>query len=136
MSGKKCTTREVRVAPLGVVTRQSTDVLAIADSDISQAVRFIRQHACDGIKVEDVLDAVPLSRRVLENRFKKLLGRTPHDEILRMQFQRVVQLLTESSLPLTKVAEQAGFQHAEYLSVAFKRRFGVPPSRYRQEHHP
>ena len=136
MSGKRCTTREVRVAPLGVVTRQSTDVLAIADSDISQAVRFIRQHACDGIKVEDVLEAVPLSRRVLENRFKKLLGRTPHDEILRMQFQRVVQLLTESSLPLTKVAEQAGFQHAEYLSVAFKRRFGVPPSRYRQEHHP
>ena len=136
MSGKKCATREVRVAPLGIVTRQSTDVLAIADTDISQAVRFIRQHACDGIKVEDVLNAVPLSRRVLENRFKKLLGRTPHDEILRMQFQRVVQLLTESSLPLAKVAEQAGFQHAEYLSVAFKRRFGVPPSRYRQEHHP
>ena len=88
MSGKKCATREVRIAPLGIVTRQSTDVLAIADTDISQAVRFIRQHACDGIKVEDVLNAVPLSRRVLENRFKRLLGRTPHDEILRMQFQR------------------------------------------------
>ncbi len=74
MSGKKCATREVRVAPLGIVTRQSTDVLAIADTDISQAVRFIRQHACDGIKVEDVLNAVPLSRRVLENRFKKITG--------------------------------------------------------------
>jgi LacI family transcriptional regulator len=135
MSNKRCKTRELRIAPLGIVTRQSTDVLAIADSDISQAVRFIRQHACDGINVDDVLQAVPLSRRVLENRFKKLLGRTPHDEILRMQFQRVVQLLTESSLPLAKVAEQAGFQHAEYLSVAFKRRYGVPPSHYRQEHH-
>jgi AraC-like DNA-binding protein len=43
-------------------------------------------------------------------------------------------LLTESSLPLATIAEQAGFQHGEYLSVAFKRQYGVPPSVYRQQH--
>src|SRR3954447_13908646 len=67
------------VEPLGVVTRRSTDVLAVGDGDISAAVQFIREHACEGIAVKDVLAEVPLSRRVLEDRFRKLLGRTPHE---------------------------------------------------------
>jgi hypothetical protein len=53
---------------LGIITRQSTDVLAINDREISQAVRFIREHASDRIGVSDVLEAVPLSRRILETR--------------------------------------------------------------------
>jgi LacI family transcriptional regulator len=108
--------------------------LAVADHHISQAMHFIREHACEGIKVDDVLKAVPLSRRVLEHRFKKLLGYSPHDEILRMQFQRVVELLDETALPLATIGEHAGFRHAEYLSVAFKKRFGVTPSDYRRQH--
>jgi LacI family transcriptional regulator len=134
MNGKSLPQQSLRVEPIGIVTRQSTDVLAVADGDISQAVKFIREHACEGIRVEDVLKTVPLSRRMLEHRFKKMLGRTPHDEILRMQFQRVIQLLTETSMPLATIANQAGFQHGEYLSVAFKREFGMPPSVYRQHH--
>jgi LacI family transcriptional regulator len=120
------------IKPLGVATRKSTDVLAIADPEITKAVRYIREHACDGIRVENVLKVVPLSRRVLEHRFKKLLGHTPHEEILRLQFQRVVQLLCETDLPLAAISERAGFRHPEYMSVAFKARFGVPPSQYRQ----
>jgi LacI family transcriptional regulator len=127
----------LRVKPLRVVTRQSTDVLTVPDSDISSAIRFIREHACEGIKVDDILKSVPLSRRVLEHRFKKLLGRTPHDEILRVQFQQVIKLLTETDLSLFEVAERSGFRYAEYLSTAFKRRFGMPPKKYREQHaHP
>ena len=81
-----------------------------------------------------MLRAVPLSRRVLEHRFKKLLGYSPHEEILRMQFQRVVELLNETALPLATVAEHAGFRHAEYLSAAFKKKYGVTPSEYRRQH--
>jgi len=134
MAGRKLPAKSQRIEPLGTVTRQSTDVLTVADQDISQAVRYIREHACDGIKVEDVLKAVPLSRRVLEHRFRQLFGHTPHDEILRVQFQLVTQLLVETSLSLATVARRAGFEHAEYLSVAFKRRFGMPPSEYRKQH--
>jgi LacI family transcriptional regulator len=131
MAGKKVKCLTCLIPPLGVATRQSTDVLAIADRNVVQAVRFIREHACDGINMGDVLKAAPQSRRVLESRFKKFLGRTPHDEILRIQFNRVKQLLVETDLPLALIAERAGFDHAEYLSVAFKRTFGVPPSQYR-----
>ena len=133
MSGTR-PTKLLRVKPLRVITRQSTDVLTVPDADISEAIRFIRDHACEGINVEDILKTIPLSRRVLEHRFKKLLGRTPHDEILRVQFQRVVEFLTETDLSLYEVAERSGFRYPEYLSTAFKRRFGMPPKKYREMH--
>jgi LacI family transcriptional regulator, galactose operon repressor len=122
------------VKPLGIVTRRSTDVLALEDAEVCAAIRYIREHATDGIKVDDVLRAVPLSRRVLESRFQKLLGRTPHDEIVRVQLERVKQLLLETDLPLAAIAERAGYKHVEYLTVVFKRVVGQPPSTFRQEH--
>lgn len=117
--------------PLGIVTRKSTDILATADVDLSTAVRFIREHACDGINVADVLENVAVSRRVLEVRFKELLGLTPHEEIIRVQVERVKQLLAETELPLRSIARLAGFKHVEYMSVVFKRTTGEPPSTFR-----
>ncbi|MBI1367356.1 MAG: helix-turn-helix domain-containing protein [Planctomycetes bacterium] len=133
MSGSKVKAEATLIDPVGLVTRQSTDVLAIDDRDVSAAVRYIREHACEGIGVNDVLAAVPLSRRVLEARFKKLVGRTPHEQILRTQLARVQELLRETNLPLTTIADRAGFKHAEYLSVVFKKHLGVPPSQYRAQ---
>lgn len=133
MRGGKARGETHLIPPLGVATRQSTDVLAIEDAHVSRAVRYIREHACDGINVRDVLRAVPQSRRLLEGRFRKLLGRTPHEEILRVQLQRVKQLLTETDLPLETIAERTGFAHPEYLSVVFRREVGLPPSRYRAQ---
>ncbi|HEV2970668.1 MAG TPA: DNA-binding transcriptional regulator [Pirellulales bacterium] len=134
MAGRKVAGGLCRIKPTGIVTRQSTDVLATADAEVSSAVRFIRDHACDGIKVEDVLKIVPISRRILESRFKRMLGHTPHEEILRVQLQRVRQLLEETDLSLAAIADRAGFKYVEYLSVVFKRHFHQPPSHYRAEH--
>ena len=121
------------VPPLGVATRQSTDTTAVDDVQVANAVRFIRERACSGIDVSDVLRACPMSRRALEQRMKAILGRTPHAEILRVQIARARQLLAATSLSLPEVAEKCGFRHAEYLSVAFKRETGVAPSEYRRE---
>jgi LacI family transcriptional regulator len=120
------------VEPLGVVARRSTDVFALGDPEVSAAVRFIREHACSGIAVKDLLEQVPLSRRVLEDRFRKLLGRTPHDEIARVRFERVRQLLRETRLPLVEIAYRSGFRNAEYLATAFRREFGTSPHAYRE----
>jgi len=132
MSGKKVAADAHLIEPIGLVTRESTDVLAIADRDVSEAVRFIREHACEGISVEDVLSIVPLSRRVLDKRFRDLIGRTPHDEIGRLQVERVKELLVETDLPLAVVAERAGFKYVEYMSVVFKKKTGRPPSEFRE----
>lgn len=132
MAGGRVPPRGHLIPPLGVAARQSTEVLAIDDRGVARALQFIREHACEGIQVADVLRAVPLSRRVLEQRFQRLLGRTPHGEILRVRLERIKRLLVETDLPLRLIAERTGFEHVEYLSVTFKRETGVTPSRYRR----
>lgn len=132
MAGEAIGAESVLLKPLGIETRQSTDILAIDDPDVAAAVRFIRENAWSGINVGHVLREVPLSRRVLENRFRKILGRTPHEEITRLRIDRVKQLLTETDLPLAEISSRTGFQHDEYMSVAFKKAVGMPPSKYRQ----
>jgi LacI family transcriptional regulator len=132
MAGERIGSESVLIKPLGVETRQSTDILAIEDQHVAAAVRFIRQHALTGIDVSDVLRQVPVSRRVLESRFREFVGRTPHQEIVRLRVERVKQLLTETNLPLSVIATRAGFQHNEYLSVAFKNAVGMPPSEFRR----
>ncbi len=134
MAGQKIEPGAHLIPPLGIATRDSTDVLATDDTDISTAVRFIRSHATEGINVEDVLRVVPLSRRVLEARFQKLLGRTPHEEITRTRLERVKELMTETDLSLTAIAHRTGYKHVEYLSVAFKRETGQSPGEYRGQY--
>jgi LacI family transcriptional regulator len=133
MRGGQLKRSEWLLPPLGIVTRQSSDVLAIDDSLVVAAIRQIRDHACDGIKVTDVAQALKTTRRVLENRFTKRVGHTPHEEIARVQFRRVEQLLLETELSLAAIAARAGFKHTEYMTVAFTKRHGMPPSRWRQE---
>lgn len=135
MAGEKVPPGTTRlIPPLGLTTRQSTDVLAIDDSNLAKALHFIRDNACRDINVSDVLRAVPQSRRIFESRFKKLTGRTPHDEIVRVQINRVKELLTGTNLPLDQIAGLAGFAHVEYLSVVFKKKTGMPPGKYRTRH--
>jgi LacI family transcriptional regulator len=131
MAGKRVAATAHLIAPLGLAERQSTDVLAVDDREVARAVQFIREHACEGIKVGDLLRTVPLSRRVLEQRFQRLLGHTPREEILHVRLNRVKQLLAETDLPLYLVAERTGFEHVEYLSVLFKRETGRTPSAFR-----
>lgn len=98
---------------------------------LGRAVRFIHENATRGIRVRDVAAHIRASRRWLDGQFVEHLGRTPHEEIVRVQFARVERLLRDSDLPLDEIAAESGFRHAEYMSVAFKRRYGVSPSQWR-----
>lgn len=131
MRGQPLAWSERTIPPLRVVTRQSTDILAIDDPIIAQAVHQIRQYACTGLTIPDVLAKIPLSRSVLERRFRKFLGHSPQAEIRKVKIQRVKQLLTESDLTLERIASLTGFEHPEYLNVLFRREVGETPGRYR-----
>jgi LacI family transcriptional regulator len=131
MRGEKIPTHRILIAPVGVATRQSTDVVAVDDPQLARALRFIREHACEGITVDDVLKVVPMSRKILERRFKKILKRTPHDQIMRVKIERAKSLLATTDLPIAVIAERCGFEHSDYFSVAFKRIVGEPPATYR-----
>jgi LacI family transcriptional regulator len=133
MAGKKPPAEPVFVEPEGVITRRSTEVLAIDDRHIANVVRFIREHACEGIDVSDILKVVPLSRSALERRFARTLGRSPKEEILRVRLNRARQLLSETDFPLWMVAEKIGLEHTEYLNVIFKKKIGLTPGQFRAQ---
>jgi len=121
------------VQPAGIATRRSTDTLAVNDVALLKALHFIRNHACDGGSVDEAARAAGLSRSVLQRRFRKLLGHTVHDEFVTCRVQRAMKVLADSDIPISEVAEVAGFRHQEYLGVVFKARVGRTPAAYRRE---
>ena len=133
MRGEKVRTDALLLPPLGVAERQSTDVYAIDDPELATALRYIREHACEGITVNEVLKVIPISRRMLEQKFLKLVGRTPHSEIVRIRMERVSRLLRETALPLSEIARRVGSTDPMYLSRAFKRHTGITPRTYRRD---
>lgn len=134
MAGEITLTGETLMDPSGVVARRSTDTLAIDDREIAAAMRFIREHACDGINVEDLLRRIPLSRSTLDRRFAAIFRRSPSDEIMRLRLERVAQLLAETDYPLAKIATLAGFEHPEHMGTLFRRKMGQTPGEYRKTH--
>ena len=118
--------------PKGVHARVSTDSLAVDDRNVAQSLRFIREHACEPIDVDDVVRAVPISRSVLQRLFRDLLGRSMHDEIIRVRLSRARELLQETDLPLIEIAERAGFRHQEYMGAVFRQRLGITPGTLRR----
>jgi LacI family transcriptional regulator len=133
MQGRKPPGKPTLIAPLGVVTRQSTDTLAIGDPAVVKALSFLRQNPAAQIHVEDVARHAGVSRRVLERRFIELLGRTPADEIRRVHLERARQLLVETDMALSQVAEMAGFSSQAYFSDLFRRQLGMTPVQYRRK---
>ena len=103
------------IEPVGVVGRQSTDVVAVADRQLAAAVRYIRHFACDGINVEAVTKHAGLSRSTLERRFDDMLRTTPKAEIMRVRIDRAKQLLRDTAFSLSKIADLSGFFHPESL---------------------
>lgn len=119
--------------PSGVVERRSTDTIAIHDADVAAALRFIRENAHLPIGVPDILARVPLARRSLERRFQVLLGRTPHEEILRTRLQRACHLLVSGDLPIAQIARLCGFAGPTRFAAVFSKEMGLTPSAYREQ---
>ena len=136
LAGRTPAEMDQRIEPLGVVTRPSTEVLAIEDKNVAGALSFIRQEACRGISVAQVVRHVHASRSVLEKKFRRHVGRSPQAEIRRVQMAKVRQLLQETDYPLKRIAELAGFEHVEYMCVVFKRISGVSPGNFRKDKQP
>jgi LacI family transcriptional regulator len=124
-----------RVPPAEVVTRQSTDVLAVEDSDVATALRHIRLHAVEGLSVKQLLESVAVNRRTLERRFVSVLGHTPLEEIRRVRLERAKALL-QTDLPIYQVATRSGFATPEYLATSFLQATGTTPTAYRKQFAP
>ena len=120
------------LAPLAIITRQSTDTLAVSDKALVAALNFIRAASGRPVQVNDVALAAGVSRRVLERRFAAQLRASPADYLRRARIERAKMLLTETDQAVPDVAAAAGFGSPEYLAQAFREELGISPLRFRR----
>lgn len=132
IAGEPPPPRPTMIGPAEVITRRSTDVIALADAEVAKAIRFIRDRGGRDINVEDLLEQTACSRRSLEMRFRKALGRSPYKEIRRVQIERARLLLSGTDRPVREIADACGFKETRQLSTAFQERFGLSPRQYRR----
>lgn len=120
------------VPPIGVIQRQSTDFKSLQDPYVIQAMHFIRQYACRGIKVEQVVDYVGISRSNLESRFVQECGHSAHTEIHKIKLETACELLTSGNEPVNVIAKKSGYPSLQYMYAVFKKHFSQTPKQYRQ----
>jgi LacI family transcriptional regulator len=132
MAGRKRHPRSRVLDPTGVVARGSTDILAIDDHKVAEAMRFASEHACEGIQAQDVADAIGASRSGLDARFRSALGRTIRVAIRSVQMERAVRLLPNTTLSLKEIASRTGFKSVQHMTTLFGQTYGCPPGKYRR----
>jgi len=130
--GRRGSPREHLLPPLGITTRQSTDLFECDDAKVRQVMRFIKDNATAGIGVKDLLRAVPMGRRTLERRFTAVVGHSVAEEIRRAKIERVRQLLTSTDMAVPEIAAACGFAYAEHMIPLFARYHRATPAAYRR----
>ncbi len=122
----------IEIQPTHVESRGSTDIFAINDPDIAQAMRYIKQNSNKPLQVNEIANHVCISKRSLQLKFHKIVGRSIHDEIIQAHFDVAKILLAETNLPIDEVAVRSGFHYTSNMRRAFKKIAGMLPQKYRQ----
>lgn len=137
LKGGRIPEQPILLQPGGITVRQSTDTLAVSDRHVASALRYIREHACEGIEVDMVARHAGLNRRYLERRLRAFIQRSPFQEIRRVQMERVKDLLAQTDLTIDAIADQTGFGGRTRLTVEFSKHVGTAPGAYRKQfrHH-
>jgi LacI family transcriptional regulator len=123
---------EILVSPQKIVTRLSTDRWAVDDEIVTLALDYLREHVGNTVYVEEVARAAGVTRRVLELRFRAALGTSVYAEAQRLHFERALELMPESTLTLSEIADASGFESPSVFASAFRRRYQTSPSEYRR----
>lgn len=126
--------RIVRLHPGEIITRASSDASNIGDPEVLEALRYIRQHACNGIRLRDVVDAVPISKRSLQRRFVAATGIGISEEIARVRVHNAKKLLLTTHLRIEEIASDCGFGDRNQFFVAFRAATGRSPRQFRDDH--
>lgn len=133
LRGETIDERRVRVPPLGIVERQSTDVYAVEDRELADMLKWVQEHIAEGINVDSLITRFGQTRRGLEKRFMRNLGRTPLTEIRRARLDLTRKLLVDTNLPMPQVASRAGFADAKTMGMIFRKFEHTTPTAYRRE---
>lgn len=131
LNGQKAPGTPILIPPITVHTRNSTDYRSLSDPIVIQAMHYIRHRACHGIKVEQVLDHLEISRSNLEQRFKKEMDRTIHQVIHEEKIARAKNLLEQTDISIQEIADICGYPSVQYFYSVFKKEFEMTPKEFR-----
>lgn len=131
MQGHEPKERVILNQPTGVIRRPSTDIFHTGNRWVAAAIRHIRDHLADGLKVGDIVSAAGTSRRVLEYAFLQHVGHSIHQEILRQQIAHARDLLSTSDMLMVDIAEACGLADRTRLCVLFRKKLGMTAHQYR-----
>ena len=134
MTGEQMANQKIMIQPTHVVTRQSTDILAIEDPDVVSAMRFIRRRAKEPIQVSDVVKAVEISRQGLYQKFQKNLGCPINQKIRQARIEIIARMLAETNLPVSRIAMALGFTSIDHIARYFKKEKGMGLLAYRRKY--
>ena len=132
IDGEKKPQNDICFRPVGIAARQSTDILAIDDKEVACAVRFIRNNTLRNIHVNDVLAQSALSIRSLQQRFRKVLNRSIHQEIRRTRVRQFAKTLLKTNHTIHKIAYDMEFEDINHISRIFRKEMKMTPIEYRK----
>jgi LacI family transcriptional regulator len=132
LHGMPSTPTHVLVSPEAINVQASSLHQPLGNPYVMQALHFIRQYACQGIKTAQVAGYVGVSRSSLESHFRRELGRSVHDEVLRFKLNAAAHSLENTDSAIAEIAQDCGFKSAQYLHTVFRREFGCTPREYQQ----
>ncbi|HEY1191694.1 MAG TPA: substrate-binding domain-containing protein [Gemmata sp.] len=133
MDGHLPPEQPIRLAPRGLVVRESTDFFAVANETVAAALAFISANSHRRIGPADVAGAVGTETRTLQNYFQDAIKRPIATEIRRVRIERVKRELVEGDRSLAAIARDVGFGTIQRLHEVFRREVGVAPGAYRKQ---
>jgi len=132
MDGAPVPKQPVRLPPIGLIERKSSDAMAVSHDKVARCLRFIRDHCQEQIGVDDLVRVAAMSRRGLHQAFVEHVGRAPGAELHRVRIERAKRLLARADDKLEAVAAMCGYRHANSFWLAFKQATGLSPRQFRQ----
>lgn len=132
MQGEKMKGQIIPHAPSHVVSRQSTDTLAVEDPDVARAMVFIRSHFKESISVEDVSSEVAVSSRNLYTKFMAARGHSVHKEIRKVRIGHICTLLAETDLSIQQITMDMEFTGIEHIARYFYKEKGMSLREFRK----
>lgn len=121
----------IRVPPLGLIARRSSDLFAVDHPGLARSLRFMAEHCHEPIGVDDLARVAAMSRRGFHHAFVEKVGRPPGHELQALRIARAKTLLTESQHKMETIAAACGYQSANSFSVAFRQATQMSPRQYR-----
>lgn len=124
----------VSIAPLGIKERASTSFLDVTDPHVLKLIKIIDSDYANEVKMDTLLQMVPLSRRSIEMRFKKATGYTIYQYLLSVRVEHFAYLITTTDRPYMDIAYEVGFRDLSNVSRTFRKYKGCTPIEWRKRY--